>query len=148
MKDLFTLSLFEDDFQVVENQNSLIGGGKYTNKVETPIYEPKNKCPHILELVDSEKTKRLIREIEKSSLDDFEKRFLIEAAHRHSIFNYSKIADYYAHATKEMQDLMEKSALIIIDYDKSIEYGFTKLQKEIKEEWIKNQRIKAMNNEK
>lgn len=43
---------------------------------------------------------------------------------------------------------MEKSALVIIDYDKSIEYGFTKLQEEVKKEWIKNQRLKAMSNEK
>lgn len=121
---------------------------KYTQKVETPIYEPKNKCPHILELVDTEKTKRLIRAIESSNIEDHEKKFLIEAAHRHSVFNYSKIADYYAHASKEMQELMEKSALVIIDYDKSIEYGFTKLQEEIKKEWIKNQLIKSMQNEK
>lgn len=99
-------------------------------------------------MVDVEKCNRLIREIEKSNLDEWEKRFLIEAAHRHSVFNYHLIANYYAHASKEMQDLMEKSALVIIDYDKSIEYGFTKLQEEIKKEWVKNQRIKAMNNEK
>lgn len=121
---------------------------KYTQKVETPIYEPKNKCPHILELVDTEKTKRLIKEIENSDIEAHEKKFLIEAAHRHSTFNYSKIADYYAHASKEMQGLMEKSALVIIDYDKSIEYGFTKLQEEIKKEWVKNQLIKSMRNEK
>ena len=138
-------NLFGEEISLEDKAN---GGGKYTTKVETPIYEPKNKCPHILELVDSEKTKRLIREIEDATIDDWEKKFLIEAAHRHSIFNYAKIADYYAHASKEMQDLMEKSALVIIDYDKSIEYCFTKLQEEIKKEWVKNQQIKAMRNEK
>ena len=90
----------------------------------------------------------MIREIEKADIEEYEKRFLIEAAHRHSGFNYALIANYYAHASKTMQDLMEKSALVIIDYDKSIEYGFTKLQEEVKKEWVKNQRIKAMNNEK
>ena len=139
------LNLFGEEISLEDKTN---GGGKYTTKVETPIYEPKNKCPHILELVDSEKTKRLIREIEDATIDDWEKKFLIEAAHRHSIFNYAKIADYYAHASKKMQELMEKSALVIIDYDKSIEYGFTKLQEEIKKEWVKNQQIKAMRNEK
>ena len=119
------------------------GGRKYTTKVETPIYEPKNKCPHVLELVDCEKTKRLIREIERANIDEWEKKFLIEAAHRHSVFNYSKIADYYAHASKEMQGLMEKSALVIIDFDKSIEYGFTKLTEDLQEEWIKNKQIQA-----
>ena len=138
------LDLFGDDFSTQVEDTSV----KYTKKVETPIYEPRGVKPHILELCDSEKTKRLIREIENSSLDDFEKKFLIEAAHRHSVFNYSKIADYYAHASKEMQELMEKSALVIIDYDKSIEYGFTKLTKELQKEYIKNKQIKLKNNEK
>jgi hypothetical protein len=138
------LDLFGDEFSVQVEDTS----GKYTKKVETPIYEPRGVKPHILELCDNEKTKRLIREIENSSLDEFEKKFLIEAAHRHSVFNYSKIADYYAHASKEMQELMEKSALVIIDYDKSIEYGFTKLTEELQKEYIKNKQIKLKNNEK
>lgn len=104
---------------------------KYTVKVDTPIYEPKGKCPHILELMDMEKCKRMIRKIEASGVSDMEKKFLIEATHRHTRFNYSKIADYYAHANKEMQDLMEQSALVIVDYDKAIENGFVKLQKNI-----------------
>jgi hypothetical protein len=140
---MFQYDLFGEQIEP-KNETST----KYTQKVETPIYEPQNRCPHILELVDSEKTKRLIREIESSDIEEYEKKFLIEAAHRHSVFNYSKIADYYAHASKEMQGLMEKSALVIIDYDKSIEYGFTKLQEEIKKEWVKNQLIKSMRNEK
>lgn len=138
------LNLFGEDFIQVSQEES---SKKYTMKVESPIYEPKNHCPHILELFDNEKTKRMIREINNSSLDEFEKKFLIEAAHRHAVFNYSKIADYYPHASKEMQELMEKSALVIIDFDKSIEYGFTKLQKDIHEEWVKNQQIKSTRNE-
>ena len=39
-------------------------------------------------------------------------------------FNYEKIANYYAHATPDIQKLMEDSALVIIDYDKAIERGF------------------------
>lgn len=138
------LNLFGGDFKhVIESDSSK----KYTMKVESPIYEPKTHCPHILELYDNERTKRMIREINNSNLNEFEKKFLIEAAYRHTVFNYSKIADYYPHASKEMQELMEKSALVIIDFDKSIEYGFTKLQKEIHEEWVKNQTIKALKNE-
>lgn len=38
---------------------------------------------------------------------------------------------------------MEKSALVIIDFDKSIEYGFTKLTEDLQEEWIKNKQIQA-----
>ena len=127
------LNLFGEEFPQYTSEDS---HKKYTMKVESPIYEPKNHCPNILELYDNEKVKRMIREINNSSLDEMEKKFLIEAAHRHTIFNYSKIADYYPHASNKMQELMEKSALVIIDFDKSIEYGFTKLQKEIQEEWV------------
>lgn len=109
---------------------------KYTNKIQAPIYEPKNKKPHILELVDKSKTHRLIKEIEASSLSYDEKTFLIDAARRHNVFNYEKIADYYAHSSKEMQQLMERSALVIIDFEKAIEYGYVKLCDEIKKQYL------------
>lgn len=103
----------------------------YTSKIKIPIYEPKNKKPHILKLLDNSKTKRLIKEIENSDILPEEKKFLIEAAKRHNVFNYSKIADYYSQASKEMQALMERSALVIIDFDKAYEYGYIKLAHEI-----------------
>ena len=109
---------------------------KYSSKIDAPIYEPKNKQPHILELCDKSKSHRLIKEIENSSLPYDEKMFLMDAAKRHNVFNYEKIADYYAHATPEMQRLMEKSALIIIDFDKAIQYGYVKLCDEIRKQYL------------
>ena len=49
------------------------------------------------------------------------------AATRHLQFNYSLIAEYYAHQDKEMQELMEDSALVIIDFDDAIKKGYTLL---------------------
>lgn len=109
---------------------------KYSSKIEAPIYEPKNKKPHVLELYDDRKTKRLIQEINTSDLPIEEKTFLIEAAKRHTVFNYEKIADYYAHSSKEVQELMERSALVIIDFDKAIEYGYVRLCDEIKSQYL------------
>lgn len=109
---------------------------KYSKKIKAPIYKPKNKCPHILELLNNEKTKQLISDINNSNVNNDEKSFLIEAAKRHSIFYYSKIADYYSHASPEMQNLMEKSALIIIDLEKAIEYGFAELSEKLEEEFL------------
>ena len=109
---------------------------KYTAKIEAPLYEPKNKKPFLLELFDKSKTNRLIQEIEASNLSDDEKQFLIEAARRHTIFNYEKIADYYAHSSTEMQRLMEKSALVIIDFEKALQYGFIKLSDNIKKTFL------------
>lgn len=109
---------------------------KYSSKIEAPIYEPKNAKPHILELCNKEKTHRLIREIDASGLSIEEKIFLIDAARRHNVFNYEKIADYYAHSGKEMQDLMEKSALVIIDFEKAIQLGYVKLCNEIRTQYL------------
>lgn len=109
---------------------------KYTTKIEAPIYLPKNKKPHILELYNSAKTNRLIREINDSTVPEDEKKFLIEAAKRHTVFNYEKIADYYSHASKEMQYLMEHSALVIIDFEKAIEYGYVQMCENIKNQYL------------
>lgn len=69
----------------------------------------------------------MMRRIDNSGVSEEEKNFLRLAATRHIVFNYERIADYYAGASKEMQELMEKSALVIIDFDKAIEEGFVQL---------------------
>ena len=109
---------------------------KYSTTIEVPVYEPKNKKPHILELYDKSKTQLLISNIEESSVSDDEKAFLIESAKRHIVFNYEKIADYYSHSSKEVQELMEQSALVIIDFEKAIGYGYVKLCKEVREQYL------------
>lgn len=119
-------------FGILEDQDEK----KYTTKIDAPIYEPKNQKPHILELYDNQKTKRLIREIDQSSLPTEEKMFLVDAARRHTIFNYEKIADYYANSSKEMQHLMERSGLVIIDFEKAIEYGYVKICEDIKNQYL------------
>jgi hypothetical protein len=107
----------------------------YTKKINAPIYEPKNRKPHSIECYDRAKTVRLIEEINSSTLDEAEKQFLREAATRHTVFNYEMIADYYAHSSPAMQHLMEKSALVIIDFDKAIENGYVKLCKDIEQQF-------------
>lgn len=104
---------------------------RYTDKINAPLYVPSDKCPHISELIDDKKFRSLIRQIDESNLNSQEKKFLKMSACRHIVFNYSKIADYYAHANAEMQKLMERSALVIIDIDKAIENGYVKLTKNI-----------------
>lgn len=121
-------SLFEDEFHHEEQ--------KYTAKIKIPHYEPKNRKPHILELFDNTKTNRLITEIENSEISEDDKKFLIEAAKRHTVYNYSKIADYYAHSSSEVQKLMEKSALVIIDFDKAILYGYVRLSMDVANQYF------------
>ena len=105
----------------------------YTMKVEIPIYEPKTSCPEIEQLYSSEKCNKLIEEIEQDNISDDIKAFLKLAAYRHLKFSYKDIAEFYCHQNKEVQDLMEKSALVIIDFDKAIENGYVKFVEEINE---------------
>lgn len=99
----------------------------YTDKIEIPIYEPKGKKPDLSELFDLKKFLSLTSQIDKSSLPREKKEFLKLAASRHIVFNYEKIAEFYAHEEKEAQDLFENSALVIIDFKKAIENGFIKM---------------------
>lgn len=105
----------------------------YTGKVNIPQYEPTGEDPPLDQLVDAGKTNDLVKEIEESSVSDDEKAFLRMAAQRHLAFNYKKVAEYYANASEEMQELMEKSALVIIDYDDAIAYGYTRLNDNVRE---------------
>ena len=113
-------------------------GQKYSKNIEAPIYEPKNKKPHLIELLNKSKTHRLMRKIDCSKLPVEEKMFLMDAARRHNVFNYEKIADYYAHSSKEMQELMEESALVIIDFEKAIENGYVKLCEEMRSQYLQD----------
>lgn len=106
----------------------------YTKKIQAPIYEIKGERPAVAELADMAKTESLLDEIAKADvLTDDVRAFLVAAAWRHSVFNYEKIAEFYAHASEKIQDLMERSALVIIDFDKAIECGFVKLSDAIAE---------------
>lgn len=104
----------------------------YTKKIQAPIYEPKGDRPEVASLVDLAKTSELIAEIDSTAdLPNEVRGFLRYAAQRHAVFDYEKIAEYYAHAPKDVQELMERSALVIIDFDKAIEGGFIALSEAI-----------------
>jgi len=113
------------------NVSSKQEDSKYSKKIQVPQYLPSRVCPKIEELVNVQKYGNLIAHINNANISDEEKRFLRFGATRHIIFNYGKIADYYAHASKEMQRLMEESALVIIDIDDAIANGYVKLSREI-----------------
>lgn len=87
---------------------------KYTMKTNIPQYEIKGEMPDISELVDTGKVKELLHKIKQSNVSEEEKKFLRYGACRHLCFNYSKIAEYYANADKEMQELMEETTFMFL----------------------------------
>lgn len=126
------LDIFDQDEQELIDST-------YTKKVDVPLYVPKYEKPNIFELFDHMKAMKLIKQINESNVTENEKRFLTFAAYRHIVFNFSKIADYYAHSNAEMQDLMEQSALVIVDFDKAIEYGYVALNNQLSNQYLEEQ---------
>jgi hypothetical protein len=113
------------------------GGSKYTKKITTPVYVPTGEKPSEGDLFDETTTRRLVSDIEaEKSLTDEERRFLLAAAERHTVFNFERIAEFYAHSRPEVQRLMEDSALVIIDFDAAIEKGFVKVSEDIRQAYI------------
>lgn len=106
---------------------------KYSRAVRTPQYEIKGDCPQVVELFDNSKTNTFLNHISNANITEEEKDFLRLAAYRHVKFRYDRIAEYYAHASKEMQELMEESALVIIDIDDAIANGYVKLSEKLKD---------------
>jgi len=136
----FDLSLtgFSDeelkDFDLnIEDEMIINDDNPYSQKVEIPTYEPDGEKPSFSEMYEDEKVLKLIDKIENSSVDNEIKQFLKLSAYRHLRFNYEKIANYYAHSNREVQELMEDSYLVIIDFNKAIENGIINLENEISE---------------
>ncbi len=140
--------------QLFENndikKNPMGDDTKYSRAIRVPQYEPKNEKPALESVYDLTKYSKLIAKINKSGVTEEEKKFLKFAASRHIVFTYSKIADYYAHASAEMQELMEESALVILDMDDAIANGYVvlseKMQQLIEEEKARDAKAKEAKN--
>jgi len=98
----------------------------YTAKVNLPQYQITGEKPAVTELFDTTHKQTLLTSINNAELPDDIKDFLREAANRHTRFNYHKIAEFYAHQPKEIQELFEQSALVIIDIEDAIKLGYAR----------------------
>lgn len=103
----------------------------YSQEVKIPHYEIVGEQPQPTELIDTTYTDKLIQHIKETDLTDDVKNFLIAGTTRHIVFNYAKIAEFYPHQTPEVQQLMENSALVIVDADDAIANGFASFDRTI-----------------
>lgn len=125
-------SLLQDEGETLPGEEA------YTRKIEAPTYEPSQTKPAIAELFHLEKTQRLLAAIEEADIEADAKAFLIAASHRHTVFDFGKIADFYAHSKPEVQRLMEDSALVIVDFNKAIEQGYVRLSESIRKTYMQD----------
>ena len=129
----------EDDWEVIREEwdaseleewgmdlQGLPNGDGYSKKVQSPIYEPSEVTPSVEMLFNSDKYNELIKNINKIKSDEL-RGFLTLAAARFVVIDFALCADYYAAAEKDVQEIFEKLALVVPDFDKAIENGFVKL---------------------
>jgi hypothetical protein len=104
----------------------------YIGVVRSPRYVPVGERPDAPSLYDEGKTKALRADVlANRDIDDATRDFLLAAASRHTVFDYGKIAEAYAHASPDVQRLMEASALVIIDFEDAIQQGYVKFTETI-----------------
>ena len=127
--------LFENNELAKIIEGLALDDGKYTTKIEAPIYKVTGENPATIDLYDQERYQILLAEINNAVLPEEIKTFLSIAATRHIVFNFSLIAEFYAHADKQTQVLMENSALVILDFNKAIELGYVRLASAIEEQF-------------
>ena len=86
-------------------------------------YEPRENL-NIDNLLDLSEYIPILEMIDNLSVSDKQKQFLRRAATRFIRFNYAKIAYYHASTDKEMQSLIEKLHLVVVDKDSAIKNGY------------------------
>lgn len=128
----FDMSLFGFMDNIPDVNLDLTNDDKYSTNIQIPQYGITGECPTLEALVDEDKCNSLLGKIEQANIPEEIKAFLRKAATRHYAFNYKNIAEYYAHAPAEIQELMEESALVIIDYNNAIRNGYVQLSEDLK----------------
>jgi hypothetical protein len=120
------------DLSFLDTDDEQIDNSKYTKKIDAPVYSPSGDCPAVNELYDKIKYEELTAKIyQNPEIKQEIKDFLLASAARHIRFDFEQIAEFYAHADPDTQQLMEDSALVIIDFDKAIANGYVKLSQAI-----------------
>lgn len=138
----FDFDLLQEDFdnEVLEdwgislNNEELVS--KYTRKISVPTYEIKGDNPSLGELYNTEKADGLKAEINALNCDDVLKQFLLSAATRLYEFRYDKIAEFYAHQQPEVKEIMQKLALVIIDFKNAVSNGYVELNNFIEDVFL------------
>ena len=116
-----------DEILAAINEPLGLDDNKYASQILAPVYHPTGENPAVADLRDTDYAETLRSEIDAAALDDDLRQFLLSAAERHTVFNFALIAEFYAHADAEVLHLMERSGLVIIDFDKAVENGFVSM---------------------
>lgn len=102
--------------------------------VSIPYYEPAEKAPNCSELADLSEVEELNDLITKLEPEDGLEPILRARAAFFAEFDFQKIADYYANADKETQELMKRLGLVIVIPKEAYERGMCDFREGFDEE--------------
>lgn len=102
--------------------------------VSIPYYEPAEKAPNCSELADLSEVEELNDLITKLEPEDGLEPILRARAAFFAEFDFQKIADYYANADKELQELMKRLGLVIVIPKEAYERGMCDFREGFDEE--------------
>jgi len=104
---------------------------RYMLSAKSPVYEPTGAQPAVSDLYNRAWADELIAEIDATELPEEVATFLHAAAERHVRFSFRDVAEFYAHADADVQRLMERSALVIIDFHQALQLGYAQLNETV-----------------
>jgi hypothetical protein len=99
--------------------------------IEIPFYTPSKEIPKIEDLAYTEKTKSLLKKIEKTNLPKDVKEILNIRASFFTDFNFDKIADFYDKQDDSIKELMKSLGMVIIAPKEALNNGFVEIKEEI-----------------
>lgn len=102
--------------------------------VSIPYYTPSDKAPDASELADLSEVEELNDIITKLEPEDALEPILRARAAFFADFDFQKIADYYAKADKETQELMKRLGLVIVIPKEAYERGMCDFREGFDEE--------------
>lgn len=111
----------------------------YSRKIESPIYQPTGmKIEDARSLYDDSEVKEIEQLIKDTELPDDVREMLMKSAQRFRRFDFGRVAEYYSQCKDEAtRRLMERTAMVIVDFGRAIEHGFVELCEEIRDEYLK-----------
>lgn len=111
----------------------------YSRKIESPIYMPTGlKIDDVRSLYDETEVNEIEEKIRQADIPEDVREMLIKSAQRFRRFDFGRVAEYYSQCKDQViRDLMERTAMVIVDFGRAIEDGFVELAEEIRNEYLK-----------
>ena len=126
LPDLTETPMYKEPSQEKPTSFHNLDEERYAENIGTIIYEPKETNHEITDLYSTnfDRFDHMIEKIENEEL----RKFFHLRKHWFTVFNFKKIADYYAYqATAEEQKVFEALGLVLLDRNQLIENGFVQV---------------------